>query len=99
MLEFITGQGHIADDVPAIVKASNCPKSAPKTAEVQHAAILPKEWMDRRNSGGVIRSRIGIRKSGDLAALVYILAKAVGATQSAEVTHEPVFPQKRPRLG
>src|SRR5262245_48017192 len=98
MLEFITCQSHISDDIAAMVETIHLTESSAETSQVQHSAILPKERMYGRNPGGVIGNRISIRKSDNLAAYVHILAKAVGATQCAKVAHHSFVPEERPGL-
>ncbi len=98
MMRFISRKIHKASDLTSIIHVGNFSPIASEAAQVQHSTILPKKSMHGGKAGGFSGSRIDVRKSGYLAALVDVLGECVRATQGAKVAHHTVLPEKCARL-
>src|SRR6266568_1562010 len=93
MMRFISRKIHKASDLTSIIHVGNFSPIASEAAQVQHSTILPKKSMHGGKAGGFSGSRIDVRKSGYLAALVDVLGECVRATQGAEINYLAVMPE------
>src|ERR1700730_1123975 len=94
----ICGYAGNANHLATVVEATHETDGSPQGAEVEHFAVLPEKRLQGRNPRNGIGGCTRIGYACDLATLVDIGSKRVGATQRTQILHLPVLPEECPGL-
>src|SRR6516162_6013999 len=94
----VTSQIRRTNDMAPIVHRPGSTESTTQRTHVRHDSVLPEERVSRGQPGHWVGGRVGIRLAGDFAGVVNEESESVQTTQSPQVLHRTVLPQKGSRL-